>query len=55
MKYCLTLKSLGGLSGPNNKWMGLERWLIIVLFRTWDIVVLILLGVTCKVGKTKYT
>ena len=44
----------GGLQDPKNKWMALGRWLMPVVLKIWDIVVLISRGVTCKKGKTTY-
>lgn len=51
MKYCLILRNQGELSGLKNKWMDLEGWLIIVLFKIQATVALILPSVTCKGGK----
>jgi len=54
MIYYLTRKNQGKLFNLNNKWMVLERWLITVLSRSWAIMVLTLLGVTCKGGIIEY-
>ena len=43
------------LLGPNSKWMASEKYWIIVVFKTWAILGLILLGATCKRGKTENT
>ena len=53
MRFYLTRKNQRELLGPNNKWMVLKKWLIIVLSRNWAIVVLIILLSNMQEGENR--